>query len=137
MNKKILGSVGLAIGVLTVLGLSQVSAYRGDYTQVGPNHTEEREAAMDKVMNEKDYEGWKALMTEDGRTPGVLRKIDTQEEFDKFAEARRLGKEGKTAEANAIRSELGLGNGQGKGSGNGQRGGGFVDANGDGACDNR
>lgn len=137
MNKKILGAVGLAVGVLTVLGLSQVSAYRGDYTQVGPNHTEEREAAMTKVMDEKDYEGWKALMTEDGRTPGVLRKIDTQEEFDKFAEARRLGKEGKTAEANAIRSELGLGNGQGKGSGNGQRGGGFVDANGDGACDNR
>ncbi len=137
MNKKILGSIGLAVGVLTVLGLSQVSAYRGDYTQVGPNHTEEREAAMDKVMNEKDYEGWKALMTEDGRTPGVLRKIDTQEEFDKFAEARRLGKEGKTEEANAIRSELGLGGGQRKGSGNGQRGGGFVDANGDGACDNR
>ena len=137
MNKKILGVVGLAVGVLTVLGLSQVSAYRGDYTQVGPNHTEEREAAMTKVMEEKDFESWKALMTEDGRTPGVLRKIDTQEEFERFAEARRLGKEGKTAEANAIRSELGLGNGQGKGSGHGQRGGEFVDANGDGVCDNK
>ena len=137
MNKKIIGVVGLVVGVLTVLGLSQVSAYRGDYTQVGPNHTEEREAAMTKVMEEKDFESWKALMTEDGRTPGVLRKIDTQEEFERFAEARRLGKEGKTAEANAIRSELGLGNGQGKGSGHGQRGGEFVDANGDGVCDNK
>jgi len=137
MNKKIIGVVGLVVGVLTVVGLSQVSAYKGDYTQVGPNHTEEREAAMTKVMEEKDFESWKALMTEDGRTPGVLRKIDTQEEFERFAEARRLGKEGKTAEANAIRSELGLGNGQGKGSGHGQRGGEFVDANGDGVCDNK
>jgi hypothetical protein len=51
--------------------------------------------------------------------------------------------EGKTAEANAIRTELGLGQGAGRGQGmmneqqRGQnRGENFVDANGDGKCDN-
>jgi len=127
MNKKVLVAIGLAVGILTVIGLSQVSAYKGDFTKVGPNHTEEREAAMTKVMEEKDYEGWKTLMTEDGRTPGVLRKVENQEEFEKFAEAYKLAKEGKTDEANAIRSELGLGQGHrrggGNGNGNGQRNG--------------
>lgn len=116
--------VTLSVLALATLGLfavanTQVLAYQGDYTKVGPNHTEEREEAMEKVMTTNDYEGWKKLMTEDGRTPGVLRKIDTKEEFAKFAEAYTLGHAGKTAEANAIRTELGLGNGSGNGGGNG------------------
>jgi len=133
MNKKTLLVAVLAMGVLGTVGISQVSAYRGDYTEVGPNHTEEREDAMVKVMAEKDYEGWKELMTEDGRTPGVLRKVDSQEEFNQFAQAYELGKDGKVEEANAIRSELGLGNGGGNKGQN--RGGNFTDANGDGQCD--
>ena len=133
MNKKTLLVAVLAMGVLGTVGISQVSAYRGDYTEVGPNHTEEREDAMVKVMAEKDYEGWKELMTEDGRTPGVLRKVDSQEEFNQFAEAYELGKDGKVEEANAIRSELGLGNGGGNKGQN--KGGNFTDANGDGQCD--
>lgn len=133
MSKKILLLGVLALSVLTVFGVSKVSAYRGDYSAVGPNHTEEREADMEKVMEQKDYDGWKELMTEDGRTPGVLNKVDSQEDFNKFAEAYELAHEGKTEEANAIRSELGLGNGQG-GGGQG-KGGNFVDANGNGVCD--
>jgi len=133
MKNKILLVAILAIGVLGTLGLSQVSAYKGDYTEVGPNHTDERESAMAKVMAEKDYEGWKELMTEDGRAPGVLRKVDSQEEFNQFAQAYELGKDGKVEEANAIRSELGLGNGGGNKGQN--RGGNFIDANGDGQCD--
>jgi len=133
MNKKILLLGVLALGVLTVFGVSNVSAYRGDYSAVGPNHTEEREADIAKVMKERDYEGWKELMTENGRTPGVLNKVDSQEDFNKFAQAYELAHDGKTEEANAIRSELGLGNGQ-RGSGQG-RGGNFVDANGNGVCD--
>jgi hypothetical protein len=116
--------VTLSVLALATLGLfavanTQVYAYQGDYTKSGPDHTEEREAAMEKVMTTNDYEGWKNLMTEDGKTPGVLRKIDTKEEFTKFAEAYKLGHAGKTAEANAIRTELGLGNGGGNGGGNG------------------
>jgi len=87
MNKKILLLGVLALGVLTVFGVSNVSAYRGDYSAVGPNHTEEREADIAKVMKERDYEGWKELMTENGRTPGVLNKVDSQEDFNKFAQA--------------------------------------------------
>ena len=122
MSKKILTIGILSLGIMSVFGVSQALAYRGDATVVGPNYTEEREVAMEQVMTEKDYEAWKELMTEDGRTPGVLNKVDTQEEFNQFAEAYVLSHEGKTEEANAIRAELGLGNGEGKGQGNGSRG---------------
>ena len=116
----ILGALAaVTVGVFSMATNNQVLAYQGDYTKVGPNHTEEREDAMTKVMTTNDYEGWKKLMTEDGRTPGVLRKVDTEAEFLKFAEAYRLGKAGKTTEAAAIRAELGLGNGQGNGNGGG------------------
>lgn len=130
MNKKLLTLGAFSLAIFAVIGAySQVSAYRGDFAVPGPNHTEEREEQMIKVMEEKDYEEWKTLMTEDGRNPGVLRKIDSQEEFDKFAQAYTLAKEGKEDEANAIRSELNLGNRQGNG---GQHRGG----NGDGICNN-
>lgn len=135
MNKKILLLGVLVFSVFSIFGISRVSAYRGDYTVFGPNHTEERELEMAKVMEEKDYDGWKTLMTEDGREPGVLRKVTSQEDFDKFAEAYRLAHEGKTEEANAIRSELGLGNGQRNGSGGQHKGGNFVDVDGNGVCD--
>lgn len=125
MKYRVITAVALTAGILGVIamngGLSE--AYRGDYTAVGPNHTEERHAEMETIMTNSDYEAWKTLMTEDGRTPGVLRKIDTAEEFQKFAEAYRLGKAGKTAEASALRAELGLGNGQGNGQGKGGRNG--------------
>lgn len=137
MSKKFLGLLALVIGITATVGVTQALAYKGDYGTYGPNHTEEREANMATVMAEKDYEGWVSLMTEDGRNPGVLNKVDTQEEFDKFAEAYQLAKDGKVDEANAIRSELGLGNGQGS-RGNGQHrsgNGNFVDANGNGVCD--
>jgi len=123
----------LSIGALVSLGTSSVYAYQGDATKVGPNHTEEREVAMDKVIETKDFNGWKVLMNEDGRTPGVLKKVTTQDAFNKFALAHELTDQGKTAEANAIRAELGLGTGMGKGKGNG---GSFIDANKDGVCDN-
>ena len=143
MNLKLATAALIATGIISVatLAATQVSAYQGDSTKVGPNHTEEREIAMDKVMTNNDFAGWKALMTEDGRMPGVIKKIDTNAEFLKFAEAHRLQDAGKTVEANAIRAELGLGNGQGGNGGgmmgrNGGNGGnGFVDANKDGVCD--
>jgi hypothetical protein len=143
MNTKVISAA--VVGLLSVgafaFGMTQVYAYRGDYTQTGPNHTEEREADMEKVMSNKDFATWKKLMTEDGRSPGVLTKIDTQAEFDKFAEAYKLAKAGKVTEANAIRTELRLGNGSGRGErsagrGNGKgTGGSFVDQNKNGVCD--
>jgi hypothetical protein len=144
MNNKLIAVGVLAIGAFTLLTQlpNSALAYQGDYAVTGPNHTEVREEAMEKVMTSKDYEAWKKLMSEDGRTPGVLRKVDTKEEFDKFAQAYVLGKAGKTAEAQTIRAELGLGNGGGqvKGQGQGQgrgtgNGAGFVDENKNGVCD--
>lgn len=111
----VLGVVGIAsVGILGFLA-SDASAYRGDYTQVGPNYTEERHAQMQEVMETKDYEAWKEMMTEDGRTPGVLRKIDTQEKFEAFVQAREMALEGDTEGANEIRESLGMGQGQGNG----------------------
>ena len=135
--------IGAAVGV-AVIGLVALTpaalAYRGDMTKTGPNHTEARETAMEQVMAKNNFAEWKKLMTENGRTPGVLRTVDTQAEFDKFAQAWKLSQTGKAedlAAANKIRSELGLGNGAGKGTGvRGQnRSGNFVDANKDGVCD--
>jgi len=118
----VLGTLAVALLAVIAFTMKQTSAYRGDYTQVGPNHTEEREAEMEKIMESKDYEAWVELMSEDGRTPGVLRKI-SKETFPKFAEAHQLAQEGKTEEANQIREELGLGQGQRQGNGSGLRNG--------------
>lgn len=136
MNKKLIVAGVLVVGALALLSQipSKVMAYQGDYTKTGPYHTEAREDAMEKIMAAKDFQAWKKLMTENGRNPGVLRKIDTQAKFDKFAKAYILGKAGKTAEAQAIRAELGLGNGGGQGKGMG-RGLGYVDENKNGVCD--
>ena len=121
----------LAIGVLAVALLGGIAfttndadAYQGNYTEVGPNQTAEREAEMEEIFESKDYEAWVEIMTQDGRKPGVLNKIDTQAEFELFVEARELALEGDTDGANKIRAELGLGqgsrngNGQGRGMGN-------------------
>lgn len=142
-NKAAVIALGIAVtaGIAAFVAAPAVSAYRGDYTKFGPNHTEAREAAMEKVMKSKDFTGWKKLMTENSRQPGVLRVIDTQAEFDKFAEAWVLGHSGKIAEAAKIRAELGLGQGGGRGMGGGSgmrgqnNGGNFVDANKNGTCD--
>lgn len=136
MNKKILSLLALAVALVSTIGISNALAYQGEANTYGPNHTEEREDAMRTIMETNDYEGWVALMTENGRTPGVLNKVDSQEKFNLFAQAYLLTQEGKIEEANAIRSELGLGNGQGKGSGR-HMGGNFVDANNNGICDRR
>lgn len=121
MNYKVLTVVLVSAGVLGLVALTApaAEAYRGDYSVKGPNYTVERETAMQAVMQSNDYEGWKKLMTANGNNPGVLRKIDTKEEFLKFAEAYRLAHAGKTAEAAAIRTSLGLGNGGGMHNGSG------------------
>ncbi|KKP43923.1 MAG: hypothetical protein UR34_C0001G0095 [candidate division WS6 bacterium GW2011_GWC1_33_20] len=123
MKNKLIVLGTLAVALLGVIAFTtkEADAYRGDYTQVGPNHTEEREAQMEEIFESKDYDAWVALMTEGGRNPGVLDKIDFQEDFNSFVEAHELALEGKTEEANAIREDLGLGQGQRMGNGHGMR----------------
>jgi hypothetical protein len=118
MNKTsiLLGLTALVIGG-AIFAPQAVLAYRGDPTVKGPNYTEERHTAMEKAFETKDYNAWKTLM--DGR--GRATQVVNAQNFTKFAEAHELAEQGKTAEANKIRAELGLGlqNGSGMGQGMG------------------
>ena len=139
MNRYVIGiAVATAVVGIALIAMPAVSAYRGDNTKQGPNYTPAREVAMEKAFKAKDFAAWKKLMTENGRQPGVLRIVDTQVEFNKFADAWALAEQGKTVEAAKLRAELGLrqGNGMGRSGVRGQNNGGnFVDANKNGTCD--
>ncbi len=119
MNKKsiLLGLTALAIGSAIIVPQT-VLAYRGDPTVKGPNYTEERHAAMEKAFESKDFNTWKTLMAGKGRVTSV---INSAEKFTKLSQVHELVEQGKTAEANKIRAELGLGlhNGSGMGQGMG------------------
>ena len=116
MKKTTLGLGALAL-TLGVIGMSAGTAlaYQGDPTVKGPNYSVERHEAMEKAFENKDYDAWKNLMQGKGRVSQVVNK----DNFSKFAEAHELMEQGKTAEAQQIRQELGLGlqNGSGKGMG--------------------
>ena len=118
MNKTsiLLGLSALVIGG-AVIAPQAVLAYRGDPNVKGPNYTEERHEAMEKAFENKDYNAWKTLMAGRGRVTQVV----NAQNFAKFAQAHELAEQGKTDEANKIRTELGLGlhNGTGMGQGMG------------------
>ncbi|MFA5995759.1 MAG: hypothetical protein WCW27_03900 [Patescibacteria group bacterium] len=118
----------MAVGIVAALGLGATAyAYQGDITQHGPNYTPEREAAMTKAFDNNDYQSWKELMNGRGRVSQVI----TEQNFAKFVEMRKLQLAGKTTEANAIRTELGLGTGAGQGRGMGK-----GNHSGNGTCNN-
>lgn len=113
MNKKTIGMAGLALA-LVGLGFTGVAeAYMGNPDVKGPNYTAERHEAMEKAFENKDYTAWVNLMQNRGRVSQVINK----DNFSKFAEAHELAEQGKIAEAQKIRQELGLGlkNGSGRG----------------------
>jgi len=120
-SRKVL--LGSALAVAAAAGIAgSASAYRGDYTQQGPNYSEERHQLMEQAFENNDYNLWKSQMN--GR--GVTNVIN-ESNFAQFAEAHRLVNEGKYDEANQIREELGLrtnnGEATGLGRGNGNGGG--------------
>ncbi|MEN8252478.1 MAG: hypothetical protein ABFQ53_02785, partial [Patescibacteria group bacterium] len=86
--KATIGAVALA-GVALVGSQMAVNAYQGDYTKKGPNFSEERHQVMTQSFENGDYEAWKAQMEDRGRTR--VTEVVTKENFDKFAEAHRLG----------------------------------------------
>lgn len=114
MNKTLFALGTLMIGGFA-LAATTVQAYRGDPSVQGPNYTPERHAAMEKAFETKDYNAWKSQMQGRGRVTQVV----TAENFAQFARAHELAEDGKIAEANAIRAELGLGMHNGSGSGRG------------------
>lgn len=152
-NKKLIIGTSALVAVILAGAFSVSQAYRGDYSQKGPNYTPERHEVMTKVFENNDYQAWKKLM-EQNQFQGRVMDVVNEGNFARFAQMHRLMLEGKYEEANQIRAELGLrnqngkgvgagygkgardGRGQGQGRGNGGGcGQSFVDANGDGTCD--
>jgi hypothetical protein len=114
----------LSVGALTIIGVitlsaNSVLAYQGNPSVQGPNYTAERHTAMTQAFANSDYESWKGLINGNGRVSQVV----NQDNFAKFAEAHQLSLEGKTAEAQKIRQELGLGLNNGSGVKHGLRNG--------------
>jgi hypothetical protein len=116
MNNKILGLgiATLALGAIVMIP-SVSDAYRGDASVKGPNYTVERHSAMEKALETNDYTAWQKLM--EGR--GNVTKVVNKDNFAKFAQIHKLTEEGKIAEAQKIRQELGLGTHNGAGQGRG------------------
>jgi len=117
-----------AVGMIISTGA--VSAYRGDYTVNGPDHTDERHEVMEQAFEIQDYESWYTLMTENGRHPRVVDVVN-EENFETFIQAHEAGENGDYETAASLRAELGLGQGskdgtgfwQGMGSGHGLKDG--------------
>lgn len=103
MKKTIIVGSLLAITLLA----STAMAYQGNPGQSGPNYSPERHENMIKAMEAKNYETWKELMGNRGRVTQVI----NEDNFNLFAEAWQLTREGKFEEAAEIRQELGLGQG--------------------------
>ncbi len=99
-----------------VVAPKTIEAYRGDPNVQGPNCTAERHEAMTKAFDSNDYNAWKELMNGRGRVTQVVNEGN----FSRFAQAHKLMLEGKTEEAQKIRTELGLGLRDGSGKGQGQ-----------------
>lgn len=116
INKNILLGVSALVIGGSLVAPKFVSAYRGDPTVTGSNYSIERHEAMTQAFANKDYYAWKNLMQ--GNNGRVVQVIN-QSNFGKFAEAHNLALQGKTEEANKIRTELGLGLRDGSGNGQG------------------
>ena len=108
----------LALIVVGLVFSTGVSAYRGDYSIQGPNCDDERHELMDDAFESLDYDGWYALMTDDGRHPRVV-DVVTAENFETFVQAHEAGEAGDVETAAVLRAELGLNNGKGPHDGTG------------------
>lgn len=109
-NKKLIMFGLVMAAALSIGAISSVSAYRGDFSQMGPNYSPERHATMERAFATNDYNLWKSQMG----NRGITNKIN-ESNFAKFAQMRNLMREGKFDEANRIRGELGLATGRGMG----------------------
>lgn len=99
-----LGALALTLGIVGV-SAGTALAYQGDSNVKGPNYSEERHDAMETAFENNDYEAWVNLMQGKGKVTQVI----NEDNFSKFAEVHELMEEGKIAEAEIIRQELGLG----------------------------
>jgi len=149
----------ILVGSLILAGMTSVGIYAmasaDEANNRGRNYSPERHERMERAFENNNYEDWKTEMEKNTRKGRVMDVVN-KENFSKFAQMHKLREEGKSDEANKIRTELGLranagergghgyGKGEGKGNGEGRgngehrgenRGGHFEDKDGDGHCD--
>ena len=156
----------ITLGVLSVLTVGliatagAVSAYQGNPDNEGPNFDADLHDLKIEAFDSYDFEVWKDLMLESGSQGRVLELVN-EDNFNTFVDAHNAALAGDMDLSNELRSSIGLnngvgpkdgsgfGNGMGEGKGQGmknsQRMSGsrqgknsadFVDADGDGVCDN-
>jgi hypothetical protein len=100
------------------LSTAIASAYKGDfgkkgnYSKEGPFFDEERHELMKKAFLDADYEAWKYLMKEDGRSSKAFELV-TEENFETFVKAHEAAMSGDYETAIALRNEIGLNQGKG------------------------
>lgn len=99
--------ISFGLMALTLLISNSVFAYQGDPAIQGPNYSEERHNSMVEAFKNKDYEAWKDIMSERGRSRVV--EVITEENFETFVQMHNLMIEGDTEKAQELRQELGLG----------------------------
>lgn len=107
MRKKVLaGVVGASVITLATLGIgaSGALAYDGDSAVVTRSASTrvERRQQMQKVLDARDFDAWKALVSQSGRSKKLLGKI-TKDNFAKFVKMKELMRQ-----AQVLREELGL-----------------------------
>lgn len=104
--------------VLILSALAATAATASDSTTVTPSRDDHR-ARMEKAIESRDYEGWKAEREAWGAKGQAGQKV-TKENFESFAKMHDAMKAGRTDEAAALRKELGLVEGKGMGGGQGK-----------------
>lgn len=109
-------SLLIGAGTLAIAGIAGLSlaadAYQGNPGQRAPWFSQDRFDAIQKAIDDKDYNAWKSLQEKNvkARMDWLTQKI-TPDNFPRFAEMHKLMQEGKYDEAAKIRQELGLGQG--------------------------
>ena len=142
----------LAIGLIGSTGL--VSAYQGNPDDQGPNYDTTLHDMKTDAFDTNDYEAWRFMM-EDAPNQGRVLDLVNEDNFDIFVQAHNAAEDGDMELSKELRSQLGLNDGVGLADGTGYKNGGqgqvlhkgqginqntqqaeFIDANGDGVCDN-
>jgi hypothetical protein len=119
-------AVAVMMGVGFALAMTASADTTPGYGYAGQKEdcTAERHALMQDAFTARDYDAWKALMTDKGRVTQVV----TEDNFDTFVEMHTAKLAGDDEKAQKLRTELGLGmrmqdgNGykKGQGGGNGE-----------------
>ncbi len=76
----------------------------------GRNKNPELRAQMQEIFANKDYEGWKNLVSQKPRRSRILEFINSSDKFEKLITAHEARKAGNREEAKQIREELGIKN---------------------------